>query len=670
MKRVYTKPRAWWWKLSVTHKLYSVVGVMALLIATELFTLLFAMRTLSAVRAFVGGEALWSKAQKGAVLELLTYAHTRNPQHWENYKNHLRIPIGDNKARLEMEKPNRDAKIVAQGFLEGQIHPKDIQPMVELMTRFHAIPYISESMDIWRRGDILIHKMMKTADHMHHVIQTSPVGQGEAEIQELRSQIFEIDGQLTVIEIEFSATLGNASRWLEHILMVVLIIAVATVESTGLILTITFGRSLKSVLTELHTFATDVGAGDFSKSVPVRSKDELGQLAAALNKMAENLKESQSERKSADQANRVKSLFLANMSHEIRTPLNAILGFVDLLKDSALSATERRKYLDIIERTGYSLATIINDILDISKVEAGKLEIVKVPCSLKQILKDLEALLSIRCEEKGIDLIFEKDGLPEFVTTDPTRLKQILLNVIGNAIKFTSRGLVRATFEARDSFLVCIVEDTGVGIARDSVDKLFQPFSQVDLSIRKKYGGTGLGLIVSKRLAQLLGGDVTLLTSELGAGSSFEVKVNLEIAQGDLNRVKPELPGPEQPLVGKKILIVEDSLDNQLLAERYLVKAGAQVAMANHGLDALDAASQDRYDVVLMDMQMPVMDGFTATAKLRKKGCTTPIIALTAHAMREDLDKCMRAGCTDFLTKPYKRENLVALIAHYCQKVA
>lgn len=670
MKRVYLKPKAWWGKLSVSHKLYGVVGVMALLIATELFTLLFAMRTLSAVRAFVGGEALWSKAQKGAVLELLSYAHTRNPHHWYAYKNHLRIPIGDHNARVEMAKPDMNLETVRQGFLEGQIHQQDIQPMIELMTRFHRIPYIMEAMEIWGEGDVLIFEMMEIAERMHKVIKNSPRDQSESEIQYLRSQIFAIDERLTGIEVQFSAKLGDASRWLEHILMVVLVIAVVTVESTGLLLTITFGRRLKSDLTELHTFATSVGDGDFSKTVPVRSKDELGQLAAALNKMAANLKESNSERNIADRANRVKSLFLANMSHEIRTPLNAILGFVDLLKDSSLGAAERRKYLDIIERTGNSLSTIINDILDISKVEAGKLEIVKVSCSLKQILRDLEALLSIRCEEKGINLTFLIEDLPDNIVTDPTRLKQILLNVIGNAIKFTSRGSVLARFEAKDSMLVCTVEDTGVGISKDSVQKLFQPFSQVDLSIRKRFGGTGLGLIVSKRLAHLLGGDVTLVESKLGSGSKFEVKVHLEIADTEPARTTRKELSPIEPLKGKKILIVEDSIDNQLLAEQYLVKAGAQVAMANHGVEAVDAALNDRYDLVLMDMQMPVMDGYSATASLRKKGCKTPIIALTAHAMREDLDRCLHVGCTAFLTKPYRRDNLVAIIAQYCEKAA
>ncbi|MEZ0392132.1 MAG: response regulator [Pseudobdellovibrionaceae bacterium] len=667
MKRLPKKINRGWQNLSVSHKLYAVVGIMAILIATELFTLLFAMDTLSAVRAFVGGEGIWSKAQKDAVLEIQNYVRTGDVQHYRSAQKHFLIPLGDHLARVEMQKPDMDLEKVKEGFLAGKIHPHDIEPMVNLMRRFHQINFIDEAISIWGKGDHLIYQLIGVTEELHR--EMSREKPSSQQIQILLQQIFALNDQLTEIENQFSSTLGAASRWLENLLMMILVIAVATVETTGLFLTIAFSRSLTHVLNELHRFAIGVGVGDFSKTVPVRSTDELGKLAQALNKMAESLKETTSERQVADRANQIKSLFLANMSHEIRTPLNAILGFVDLLKDSSLKGPQRRTYLEIIERTGFSLATIINDILDISKVEAGKLEIEKSICSLPQILRDLESLLNLRCEEKGIDLIFEQKDLPKAIVTDPTRFKQILLNVIGNAIKFTSKGGVRVQFEVRAQQLVCTVKDTGIGISPENMEKLFRPFSQVDLSIRKEFGGTGLGLTLSKRLAQLLNGDVILSDSVIGQGSTFVVSIgldDLQTAHLPISRQERFDPVSAPSLKGRKILVVEDSLDNQLLVRQVLTNEGMLVETVNHGQEAIETVAQKKYDLILMDMQMPIMDGYTATIQLRQMGCCTPIIALTAHAMKEDLDKCLSVGCNAYLSKPFRRDGLMEVISQHC----
>ncbi|HEY8271533.1 MAG TPA: response regulator [Pseudobdellovibrionaceae bacterium] len=659
-----------WKNLSVSHKLYAVVGVMAVLIASELFTLLFAMNILSAVRAFVGGEGLWSKAQKGAVLEIQNYARTRDVKYYEAFREHLKIPLGDHAARLEMQKTNMDKSIVTKGFLEGQIHPQDIVPMVKLMRRFSEVSYLQKAILAWEKADHQIFQLIEASERLHKLIsQPGKKKASDEEVQALMDKILVINKEATEFENQFSATLGEASRWLESTLMILLIIAVITVESTGLILTITFSKGLTRVLNELNAFAQKVGSGDFSKKVPVRSNDELGHLAAALNKMTEELQGMNSERQVAERSNQIKSLFLANMSHEIRTPLNAILGFADLLKDPSLPRNESRKYLEIIERTGFGLLTIINDILDISKVDAGKLEIEKAPCSPLQLASDLESMLRLRCEEKGITLTFETIELPKRIITDPSRLKQILINMIGNAIKFTSHGGVKVTLFTQAQKLICTVEDTGVGIPVESRHRLFQPFSQVDLSIRKQYGGTGLGLILSRRLAKLMGGDVILKYSEPGRGSVFEVSIAFEADNTvEVASKRRELPAETSlSLNGKRILIVEDSLDNQLLAQQYILKEGAEVIIANNGLEALRAMTLHTFDLVLMDMQMPVMDGYTATLELRDKGFTIPIIALTANAMKEDLERCLHSGCNDYLCKPFRRGDLLNMIAQHCQ---
>jgi hypothetical protein len=381
--------------------------------------------------------------------------------------------------------------------------------------------------------------------------------------------------------------------------------------------------------------------------------------------MAVDLEEMTGDRQIAERANRIKSLFLANMSHEIRTPLNAILGFVDLLKDTSLTARERLQYLGIIERTGFNLATIINDILDISKVEAGKLEIEATTGSLTQLINDLRFLLGLRCEEKGIYLRFHHDGLPEHIATDLNRYKQILFNVIGNAIKFTKDGGVTVSFGIRDEILYCTVDDTGIGVLPENRDKLFRTFSQVDPSIRKEFGGTGLGLILSKRLAGMLGGDVRLEESLPGRGSRFVVTIAYK-AGAPISRKPIRSSRTTRSLDGKRILLVEDSVDNQILAQQYLLREGAEVDIANHGVEALANMDRTSYDLVLMDMQMPIMDGYTATHQLRERGCRTPIIALTAHAMKEDLDKCLSAGCDSYLSKPIRRQDLISKIHEIC----
>lgn len=660
-----------WGDLSVAHKLYTVVGIMAVLIATELFTLLFAMNTLSAMRALVGGESLWSKAQKNAILELLNYSRTHREEDYANFRKNIRIPLGDHQARIEMMKPVVDVELVKQGFIIGEIHPNDVLPVINLLMRFHSNSYIQQAIQIWGHGDDMLFELIAVADRLHQTVakESEDPAKAAINIAQLTAQIGLINSQVTELESQFSFVLGEASRWLEKLLMILLVIAVATVEATGLTLTILFSRNLTRVLGELHAYATQVGRGDFTGQVPVRSADELGRLAMALNKMSADLNEIAGERHMAERANQVKNLFLANMSHEIRTPLNAILGFVELLKEPSLTDKDKNRYLEVIERTGHGLATIINDILDISKVEAGKLEVEKTPTSLAQMLRDLEMLLSFRCEVKGIDLKFEvPQSLPDFILTDPTRFKQVLLNIIGNAIKFTDRGGVYVSFAARNEKLICNIRDTGVGISPEDATLLFRPFSQADLSIRKRFGGTGLGLVLSRRLARLLGGDVVLSESRLGKGTQFQVSFALEAVDPD-NITSPSIvvPPGEVSLRGKRILLVEDSLDNQLLATQFLSREGAEVEIANHGEEAISAAAKTHFDLVLMDMQMPIMDGYSATFKLRQLGLKIPIIALTAHAMKEDLQKCLSVGCTGYLSKPFRREGLIKIITRYCR---
>lgn len=656
----------WWQNLPVSKKLYGVVGVMATLIAIELLTLYFAMTTLSAVRAFVGGEGLWSKAQKTAVYHLQKYANTHDEKYFQLYLEQLKIPLGDRQARIELEKKEMNRDRVVEGFLNGENHPHDIPPMINLVRRFYWEPHLARAFDRWREGDRLITEFMVLGNSLQQTVRSESMN--IEKIENIMMQIFELDDHLTTAENEFSFALGEASRWIENLLMIVLLLAVISIEGTGLYLTVAFARGLTRSLNELNDAATRIGEGDFSKRAPVLSTDELGQLAISLNKMTDNIQVQVNERQNAEHASETKNLFLANMSHEIRTPLNAILGFSEILADSDLSSKERTHYAAIIKRTGASLTSIINDILDVTKVEAEQLNVVMKTFSLNQLISDIFAILRLRCEEKGVELTFSKKGeFTDIIQSDPARLRQILVNIIGNSIKFTEKGFVRVDYEVKNNHLIFSVKDTGTGISHAQVGRLFKPFSQGDNSVRKKFGGTGLGLLIAQKLAQLLGGDVRLEESHIGQGSRFSISiayVPMQSAQPESVKTSSEnVPTAANTLLkGKKVLVVEDSPDNQLLAELYLSRSGATVEFANNGLEGVRKIKTNNYDVVLMDIQMPVMDGYTATQEARNFGIKIPIVALTGFAMKEDQQKCLEAGCDDYLAKPFDRQSLIKCI--------
>ncbi|NQU22998.1 MAG: response regulator [Candidatus Nealsonbacteria bacterium] len=398
----------------------------------------------------------------------------------------------------------------------------------------------------------------------------------------------------------------------------------------------------------------------------------------------------------AEAATQAKSEFLANMSHEIRTPMTAVLGFSEVLEESLTCCSkcvehgscqlrqQNRIHIETISTNGKYLIGLINDILDLSKIEAGKLEVEHITCSPCQILSEVVSLMRVRANAKNLLLEIEFDGpIPQSIQSDPTRLRQILINLTGNAIKFTELGKVSLVArlldaESDEPKMQFEVVDSGIGLTEEQIAKIFTPFSQADTSTTRKFGGTGLGLTISKRLADKLGGDIGI-KSTIGEGSTFTVTVET----GPLDDVKlldspteaqisadDETSGVSETKLDCRVLLAEDGPDNQRLIAFLLKKAGAEVVLADNGQIACDLALAARdegtpFDVVLMDMQMPVMDGYNATHKLREAGYTGPIIALTAHAMNTDRAKCLNAGCDDFMIKPIDRTKLISLVAQY-----
>jgi PAS domain S-box-containing protein len=388
----------------------------------------------------------------------------------------------------------------------------------------------------------------------------------------------------------------------------------------------------------------------------------------------------------ADAANVAKSEFLANMSHEIRTPMSAILGYADLLLDPDQSPRDRMDCVQTIRRNGQHLLAVINDILDISKIEAGRMTIEQIECSPARIVTDVASLMRQRAIDKSLAFDVEYVGpIPRTIRSDPTRLRQILANLIANAIKFTESGGVRLVVKLADPAdapsprLRFEVIDTGVGLTAEQQARLFQPFTQADTSTTRRFGGTGLGLAISQRLARMLNGEIAVQSAP-NEGSSFLLTIRtgplegVELIENPHEALTEEAAAPEAEVrkaatrLNGRILLAEDGPDNQRLIAFHLRRAGADVTIAENGQVACEKAAGAEaarvpFDLILMDMQMPVLDGYAATAALRERGYTGPIIALTAHAMAAERNKCLEAGCDDFVSKPISSEKLIALVA-------
>jgi PAS domain S-box-containing protein len=379
----------------------------------------------------------------------------------------------------------------------------------------------------------------------------------------------------------------------------------------------------------------------------------------------------------AEAASQARASFLANMSHEIRTPLNGIIGFADLLRRGAdTDDKERVEWLEIIHAGGKHLLALISDILDLSKVDAGKLDIEQVACSPIKIIQEVCAILRSKAEEKGLQLQAVFAGpLPQTIHSDPTRLRQLIMNIAGNAIKFTAQGHVTITTTLRrpadeEAKLVLEIADSGIGIPASKLDLIFEPFTQADSSITRKFGGTGLGLAISRRLAELMGGHITV-QSEFGRGTTFIC----EIATGpiddaslvtDATAARPVLAVPSmsgRSFAGRRVLIADDGDTNRKLIQLILGRAGATVEQAENGRQAVQQATETMFDLILMDMQMPIQDGYAAARELRALGIGTPIIALTANAMKGDDERCRAAGCSGYLSKPVDQDLLLATVA-------
>lgn len=400
------------------------------------------------------------------------------------------------------------------------------------------------------------------------------------------------------------------------------------------------------------------------------SFDDVTQLEETRRDLKVARDAAESAQHEAEQANKAKSDFLARMSHEIRTPMNAILGYTEVLRTGhEEDIADRHRHLDTIHASGEHLLALINDILDLSKIESGQMDLDMQRHSLRELVSQVLSVMNVKAKEKGIGLHLEAPELmPETILTDAVRFRQAVFNLVGNAVKFTEQGCVRIVLSMTDNQKLQVdVVDTGVGIAADAVDKVFQRFTQADASVSTKFGGTGLGLSISRQLARMMGGDITV-TSRLGEGSTFSLTVDPGALDG-IRLVDPtqDAPAAQQARVREtqltlppcRILIVDDEKANRGLAAIHIKRAGGSSVEACDGQEAVEKAMAEDFDIVLMDFNMPVMGGLDATRELRRQGNDVPVIALTANVLEDDRQSAFEAGCNGFLTKPIRMADLV-----------
>lgn len=672
--------------ITISNKLYFTVGIMAFLVTLEVCTLWFAIGTLSSVRSMINGEGLWSKAQKDAVFSLFVYAHSHQETDYQAFREFLKVPLGDNKTLHELKKSNPDLRIARDGFIEGRNHADDVAGMIGLITHFHNISYINKAIVAWSDAEQNMGQLITLSDKLHIMVNSGAVSQQE--IDKLMSQANKLNNKLTKSEDDFSFILGEGARWLERIVLRILLTLSITIGATSILITISVTRGIEKGIKAIVDGAVLVSKGLLGTRVKVYSGDEIGMLATSFNQMTDTLEHNihdigeltdkkdklNREKEKAETSERTKQLFLAKMSHEIRTPMNAILGFAKLLEET-IKGEEEQEYIRIIIKSGDNLLVILNDILDFARMEAGKIVFESIPIHIRDIVH-----LNIRMMEskkKNLELTCSVDEkVPETVLGDSVRLNQILLNLISNAIKFTEKGGVFITVvcakENADNVLVDFgVRDTGIGIPIEKQAKIFESFEQATNDTARKFGGAGLGLSIVKQLVELQKG-VIFVHSEAGMGSEFHFRLpflKFDAETQTISAIKTQTT--TQSGNGIKVLVVEDNAINQLLAVKILKNQGFETEVAENGLIALSKYEHNDFDIILMDIQMPGMDGYEATQKIRKLKTykkNIPIIAMTAHTIKGEHEHCIKVGMNDFISKPFDKNELYQKIFELLKK--
>lgn len=666
--------------ISISRKLYFTIGIITFLVMVELCTLWFSITTLSAVRSYVGGEGLWSKSQKNAILNLREYGYTYDEKNYEAFKEFLKVPFGDKIARIEMSKANPDLVKVREGFLQGRNHPDDIDNMIGLTRRFSKVYYLNKAFVAWQKAEPVLDELLEIGKRLHVLIESPNID--KEKITVLLYEIERLNTELTTLEDDFSYTLGEGARWLEGMVLRLVLALSITIGTTSILIAVSINRSIKKGLDVIVDGAELVKKGELETRVEVFANDEIGRVATAFNEMIATLEhkvaESKvteaklvTERQRAQSSERAKHVFLINMSHEIRTPMNGIQGFANYIRGS-LTDKEHLEAIEMIIKSADHLMRILNDILDFSGLGNGEVDFIKQPLKVRDVIKDACLYVESNAKLKKIALSYSIGArVPDIFIGDSIRLSQIFVNLVSNAIKFTENGTVVISAdiidESKENVVIEFrVKDTGIGIPAEKQQKIFELFEQGASSTSRKFGGVGLGLSMVKRLVELQNGKI-FLESTPDKGSEFYFRMPfLKISDAEKRNVISEESDPENKSgKGIKVLIVEDNPINQLLVIKVLQKRGYETTIAQNGKIAIEKYKNENFDIVLMDLQMPEMDGYEAAKYIRRmdpEKANIPIVAMTAHTIQGELEKCLAIGMNDYVSKPFSPDELNAKI--------
>ena len=668
----------WLQSLPIRKKLYLLVSILALNLVTVISLSILGMGILSQVRAYVGGEGLWAKAQKDAIYSLAKYAHSQDEKDYADYLQHLTVPLGDRKARVELSKPDPDLRISDQGFLEGKNDPADVRGMALLFRRFHRFGLIHQAIVIWSQADDALLELQGLGQAFHELSRAERAK--PAAVAAFMQALDRANEHLTALENDFSSTMGQAARWAQSLLLWVMVLGSLSIGLFSLWIALSFSRAIAGGVTLISGAASRAAEGDLSVRVQLASQDELGRLAGDFNAMVSSLA----------RIDKLKNDFAATVSHELRTPLTLILAPLETLLAGDLGPlpASLRPSLDTMLNNGRRLLQMVNGLLDFSKLQAGKMPVASEATDLIALTESIVLDFKPALRSKG--LVLEEHWGPSDGARmmDPYLYERILFNLLSNAVKFTPRGgSIRLDLRFDGPKLELLVTDTGIGISKDAAKALFQKFSQAEASSTRRFEGTGLGLALARECAQLLGGDIQV-ESEPGRGSRFIVHLNAPSTQGQAvapaRSARAQAADPERGLASSqasadpegaemlpKALVAEDNPELGAFVAA-LLRPIAQVRLVRDGLDALQEAQAWSPDILLSDVMMPGLDGIALTRLLKGEPATAgiPVVLLTALTSQEDLLRGWDAGADDYLFKPFHPRELQARVRSILTMVA
>ena len=628
--------------------------------ATVIFLSILGMGILSQVRAYVGGEGLWAKAQKNAIYSLSKYAHSGREADYQDYLRYLKAPIGDRKARLELSKADPDLRVSDEGFLEGQNHPQDVRGMAMLFRRFNRLPLIHRAIEIWSQADSSLLELQALGEGFHSL---SPAQRGSrASNDGFISRLDGLNERLTILENDFSSTMGEAARWAQHLLLWAMVLGSLGVGLLSVAIALYFSRGIVQGVTSIGQAAARAAQGDLGARVSLGTTDELGRLAEAFNAMTESLA----------RIDQLKNSFVSTVSHELRTPLTLNLAPLETLLAGEFGPLNEPQLglLRVMDNNAQRLLQLVNGLLDFSKLQAGKMPVHREPTDIVQLTESILGDFKPAMQRKGLEALMVLEPSRPLLMLDRYLYERILFNLLSNAVKFTPRGgSVSVELAYRDGQIHLRVTDTGIGISEEDSKHLFQKST-------RRFEGTGLGLALVKDCAQLMGGLVSLL-SQPGEGSRFSIDIPAALAPAG-SQVH-QAPGPRRAVVEAplplpveaqdadgalpRVIVAEDNLE----LARFIASLLAPQCQIRHCADGEAALAQAREwqpDLLLSDVMMPKLDGVSLCRQLKMEPETAaiPVILLTALTGQQDLLRGWEAGADDYLFKPFHPRELQARV--------